>query len=311
MTRAILLPLLLASACAFPVKADPEPALDWRACDIGTGDHDPSKEHVRIDLESWVPEVRLKAERAEEPELYLNGSGLHHGLRLLCPWPKRRFDRSRSANMVLGFDGERVSSPCPEGSPFVSGFGDGGRGSAVLCLAVEKRLGGFVETSYRGKKHFLELSKLPPGAWRLVESRRQTETRERKTASAVERDGAWQAFLSASRRCLRREDPRPCLVPWVTAQNIYFPEKSEFEPAVCQGTDRWHLTPELFLDCLWWAEHPSGQGRLWQELEACLAPNNPAEHANESEVLLPGKLYQCRIEREAAGWRLSGISQAP
>ncbi|MDY7231220.1 hypothetical protein [Hyalangium rubrum] len=98
------------------------------------------------------------------PAFVLDGQGLSFQGRKLCGWPGGSFDASKSYNMVLGYeDAERGRYVgCGEGLPFLSTWGDGGTGTAVLYIEVARVHPKSYELSYQGKAYYLPKTAIPP-----------------------------------------------------------------------------------------------------------------------------------------------------
>lgn len=134
--------------------------------DCNARNQDPLKAHIELSLAA-LPPLRFyrAADRAAPPVMHLDDRGLHLGNVLSCSWPGESFQATTEPNRVLGFDGAGVSRPCPGDLPVKSGFGDGGIGTAVLCVEVKSVRKDFATVSYRGADLYLDLRNLPSGSW--------------------------------------------------------------------------------------------------------------------------------------------------
>jgi len=137
----------------------------WADC--SAKNQDPHKPHVEFLLES-LPTLQfyLSPHGANSPIIQLNDKGLYVEGNLVCEWPNNSFSKTPEPNRVLGFDGEKLSKPCPKEVPVKSGFGDMGVGTAVLCVEVEAVKNSIAEVQYKGKRLYLSLQEMPKDNWR-------------------------------------------------------------------------------------------------------------------------------------------------
>jgi hypothetical protein len=156
------LPATLMAAAAFGLGLAP---VDSRA-DCSAKNQDPRKAHVELRLTS-LPRLQFyrAADLAGPPVMRLDERGLHVGTELACAWPGGSFRATAEPNRVLGFDGSTIAYPCAGDLPVKSGFGDGGIGTAVLCVEVRRVTRGLAKVPYRGADLYLDLRSLPKGSW--------------------------------------------------------------------------------------------------------------------------------------------------
>lgn len=139
----------------------------YTTCSCTSLTHDRTKSHLELSL-STVPDLKFyeRTDMKGGPAIRLNDKGAYMGNTLLCSWPRGSFLSEKEPNRVLGFDGKRVSNPCPSGFPVESAFGDLGVGTAVLCLEITRQTGDIFEVSYKGKSYYLDPKTLNKMKWK-------------------------------------------------------------------------------------------------------------------------------------------------
>ena len=137
----------------------------WADCSVKN--QDPHKSHIEFLLESLpTPQFHLSPQGSNSPIILLNDKGLYVEDSLVCEWPNNSFSKTSEPDRVLGFDGEKLSKPCPKEIPVKSGFGDMGVGTAVLCVEVEAVKNNSAEVQYKGKRLYLNFQNIPKNKWR-------------------------------------------------------------------------------------------------------------------------------------------------
>lgn len=128
--------------------------------------------HVMIFAENWVPDIKLYETRelSGPPVFHLSKKGLYRGTHQLCSWPGGDYDTTKAPNMVLGYDVKGTYTPCSEGSPILSTWGDGGTGTAVIYISVADKKGSTARAVYRGKNYYLDLQSIPQNAWEWLKA---------------------------------------------------------------------------------------------------------------------------------------------
>jgi hypothetical protein len=134
--------------------------------DCSAKNQDPRKAHIELRLSSLTRlQFYRNADLAGPPAMRLDERGLHVGTELACAWPGGSFRETAEPNRVLGFDGSTISRPCADDLPVKSGFGDGGIGTAVLCVEVRRVSKGRAKVPYGGADLYLDLRNLPKESW--------------------------------------------------------------------------------------------------------------------------------------------------
>ncbi len=131
---------------------------------------DPRSTYIEIYVQQNEPALEFykTANMNGEPFMELNREGLYIGEEQVCGWPNGNFFASGEPNRVLGFNGEEMTHPCPGDVPVKSGFGDYGKGTAVLCVEITGLRLNSAETTYLDEPLFFSLQRMPENSWRYV-----------------------------------------------------------------------------------------------------------------------------------------------
>lgn len=294
----------------------------------------PLRAHVSLYL-TEAPDLRFYARRdlTGPPEIVVNDLGAFVGKTLVCPWPGGRYDVSDRANMVLGYatrldiDSGKYT-PCPDGFPVISTWGDHGKGAAALYIEVFTRNRSLVEVRFRGKPYFVDLNALPGDPrpqlevagssfiaapslplfgvkpkgfvgweWEIPEVE---ATRLRASATArLRRQPEFAQFLKSAQACLSSSRVPACFVPFVDE----ILANPEIEPRV------YNVAAADFVDAVWRQANQDGR-RRWADLRECFFSQD-LDPGIDRARLMTNQGWVCDLALTRNGWKLTGFFLAP
>ena len=292
-------------------------------------DLDPRQAHIDLYLRG-APNLKFYARKdlSGAPAIELNERGAFVRSTLVCSWPDGRYDQQNEGNMVLGYaTGPEVGTPrytpCPDGFPVISTWGDRGLGAATLLIEVFSRTGTLVEVRFRGQSLYFDLNALPgdprdvaqvpssifvtgPPAssfgvkmkgflgWEWEISAVDAARLKAVAATRLRRQPAFARFLRDVQQCVASPQNAPqCLIPHVQESML--------------NIDRDKVIAAAFVDDVWQRVDTEGR-RLWTYLAGCFSSND-LDASDTAARFEASEGYICDVELTKMGWKLTGFIQ--
>jgi hypothetical protein len=287
-------------------------------------DVDPNRAHITL-YPHGAPNLKFYARKDLQgsPAIEVNERGAFVGSTLVCSWPGGQYNPQNEENMVLGYStnpavGSPTYTPCPDGFPVISTWGDHGLGGATLMIEVFTRTGTLVEVRFRRQSLYFDLNALPgdpsdiaevpdsmfltgpaassfgvkmkgfPG-WNWEISGVEVDRMKAQAATRLRRQPAFARFLRDLQACLASSQTPGCLV--------------RFVQDTIPDSKRDRVTAKQFVDSLW-QQVDSSDGRQWIDLEECFRSED-LDASDTAARFTTGDGWHCNLEFTKAGWKLT------